>query len=82
MRKQDVKVGMRVTTNTSVKAYYSGYAGRRVCVFYPGDEGVVGSVDVPPVTGTGPNFVCVDFTRYGEEWRCALLYREIVGVTK
>jgi hypothetical protein len=78
MVKSKVKVGMGVSTNESVHAYYSGYGDRPYQKFRPGMLGTVGAVDVPYVSKQG-SFVCVDFTGDdGEKWRVGLSYSQIV----
>lgn len=62
------KPGDTVTPRYPVPAYYSGYAGRPVCLFEPGIRGTVASI-APKVRISGaapthdrkPDFLVVDF---------------------
>lgn len=83
LRKADVRVGDKVTCIERVDAYYSNYGGNPECWFEPGEVGVVGAVDVPCTTyayrkrGGTASFVCVDFEKHGQTWRCALYYNNV-----
>ncbi len=95
MKKAHVKVGMLVTCKEPVKAYGSGYPkGHPVCVFEPGDIGIVACINVPYVVNREGTFACVDFYKpgtihnpdhwqeYGESpWRAGLDYSNIRELT-
>lgn len=81
MKKNEVKIGMKVTCVKKEEAYYSKYAGNPECFFECGDVGTVGAIDVPYVTtpsGKNKSFVCVDFDKMGKRWRAGVDYDNIV----
>ena len=77
--KKTLQIGDRVTCKVRVNAYYSNYGGNQECWFEPGEVGIIGSINVPSVT-RNRTFTCVDFTKYGKTWRCALLKDNIKHV--
>ena len=85
--KDQIKKGMRVTCKTPVEAYGSDRDARKGTriFFNPGDEGIVGAIDVPSVRIINPKdgdcFVCVDFGEpdsHSNQERCALHYNNII----
>lgn len=65
-----LRIGDTVRVSVARELYYSGLNGNTVVSSEPGWLGVVGAVDVPPVTGRrgkpdGPVFNCVDFVLPG-----------------
>jgi hypothetical protein len=62
--KSRFNVGDRVRLTAAVEPYGSNYAGSPKVILQPGQEGVVGTVDVPVVRQTRKGhttFCCVDF---------------------
>ena len=61
MKMRDVKIGQRVRLKAEQSLYYGrDYAGNPFAFATAGAVGVVGAVDVPPVTGNRANFCCID----------------------
>ena len=80
MTRSKVHLGAKLTVKTRVEAYYSGRNGYLEVWLEPGQVATVGAVNVPYVrnrAGHGNYFVCLDFVRYGREWRAAVDYANL-----
>ena len=66
MQKSQIRVGLLVTCREPVEAYGSGYPKEHpVCVFKPGDIGIIASTEVPYVITREGTFACVGFYQTG-----------------
>ncbi len=73
MKMAEISMGDEIKSKITKEAYYSNYGGRPKQHMSKGQRGTIGSIDVPPVTGRGGNYCCVDFMGTdGKVWRVAL----------
>lgn len=77
--KEIIPNGTKVTCLLAVRAYYSNYGGRPVCIFNPGDEGIV-ITTAPAVRGHNRDFYVVDFQRNGHTERVGLEKNNIKAI--
>ena len=77
--KSKFRVGDVVTVRFELKGYGSEADDRPKLRMIPGMEGVVASVNVPPVTGWQENFLCIDYKdpATGKWERCAASHRKL-----
>ena len=83
MTRSKVHIGDNLTVKTRVQSYYSGRNGNLEVWLEPSQVATVGAVNVPYVwngPGHGDYFVCLDFVRYGREWRAAVDYANLAEV--
>ena len=82
MTRSKVHIGAKLTVKTRVEAYYSGRNGNLEVWLEPGQVATVGAVNCPYVRAGnhGNYFVCLDFVRYGREWRAGVDYANLAEV--
>lgn len=88
MKKSDVKIGDRLTVNTSMAAIRMGKCKAQGCALCnqtdyptykriePGMVGVVARIHCPAVT-RNKEFICLDFEIDGHTWRLRPWYHEV-----